>query len=241
MNDDEHFAAFLCGTFFCYYAGNMRELQLGREDRVLYVTDINMGVMVVDAHLSGKKLFRNWETFMQGPETGAAETLTVTDLFSGFYGVQAITNPESWYLGDINTSGKSQFGLLIDEDLNMAVVGQESKGVDIVKLAQPEISFVKKEENEFKFTEIRRISPSGIREDAPNDNPHDYPDEVYIMALLPGGIAQNTSHPDKVYCDAWSLTLAHAPMVPWYNRNQVTTYMKKLELVRQSDNPVARH
>ncbi|NIO63441.1 MAG: hypothetical protein GTN53_06240, partial [Candidatus Aminicenantes bacterium] len=238
-----------------YYAGNMREMQLGREDRVLYVTDINMGVMVVDAHLTGRKLFRNWETFMKGPETGAAatggeeaETLTIIDLFSGFYGVHAISNPESWYLGDINTTGKSQFGLLIDEDLNMAVVGQQSKGVDIVKLAQPEITFVKKEENAFMFTEVRRMSPSGTLEDELddndndnynyNDNPEKYPDEVYIMALLPGDIAKKTGEPTIVYCDAWSLNSAHAPMIPWYNQNQVKTYMKKVALVRQSDNPL---
>ncbi|MFC2146617.1 DUF6531 domain-containing protein, partial [Acidobacteriota bacterium] len=228
-----------------YYAGNMREMQLGREDRVLYVTDINMGVMVLDAHLSGKKLFRNWETFIQGSSsdpgsntTQGDEVVKIADLFSGFYGVQALSNPESWYLGDINTSGKSQFGLLIDEDLNMAVVGQQTKGVDVVKLAQPEITFVKKDENEFKFTEVRRMSPSGTREDDPNDNPLDYPDEVYLMALLPGGIAQNSADETIVYCDVWSLTGAHAPMIPWNNENEVKTYMKKVKLERQSDNPL---
>jgi hypothetical protein len=145
-------------------------MKLGREDRVLYVTDLNMGVMVLDAHLSGKKLFANWETFMQGPgsdpdpnTTPGDETIKIADLFSGFYGARYLSNPLDWYLGDINTSGKSQFGLLIDEDLNMAVVGQESKGLDVMKLAQPEITIVKKGENEFEmqFTEVRRMSPSG--------------------------------------------------------------------------------
>jgi hypothetical protein len=223
--------------------GNIRELELVREDRVLYVTDINVGVMVVDAHLTGRKLFKKWENFMNMEDTttaaGANEIVKIADLFSGFYGVQTLDNPDLWYLGDINTSGKSEFGLLIDEDLNMAVVGQMDKGVDIVKLGQPEITFVKKEGNEFRFTEVRRMSPSGIREDdLLDDNPFDYPDEVYIMALLPGGIAQNTNTPNKVYCDAWSLNSAHAQMIPWSNPNQVKTYMEKVELVRQSDNPL---
>ena len=34
-----------------YYAGNIRDMKLGREVRVLYVTDINMGVMVGKAAL----------------------------------------------------------------------------------------------------------------------------------------------------------------------------------------------
>ena len=60
------------------------------------------------------------------------------------------------------------------------------------------------------------------------------------MGIFPGGIAKNivTGVDDKtVYCEIWSLNSSQAPLVPWDN-SKVKTYIKKLNLYRQSDNPV---
>ena len=142
---------------------------------------------------------------------------------------------EERYLGDIHTSGHSQFGLTIDPDLHLAIVGQADKGVDVIKLDNPEIKFVYKNP-QGTYREVTKICPSGIKA---ADNPANYPDEIFVMGILPGGIARKISGVDDktAYCELWALNSAQAPMIPWDN-SKIKTYIKKLELYRQSDNPV---
>jgi hypothetical protein len=85
-------------------------------------------------------------------------------------------------LSVINTSGASRFGLTIDEDLNIAYVGQLSSGIDVVKLGNPKLKLVYKDGDNYR--EVEKIAPLGLRS---NENPQSYPHEIHIMAILPAG------------------------------------------------------
>jgi RHS repeat-associated protein len=185
-------------------AVNMRDLEISKEDQVLYATDMQKGLVLLDMSISGKNIYSK--------------------------------SSQERYLGNIHTSGHSQFGLIIDEDLNTAYVGQQDKGVDVIKLGNPEIKFVYKT-REGTYREVTKICPSGIKS---ADNPAHYPGEIYeiyVMGIFPGGIASNVSGDDKtVYCELWSLNSSQAPVIPWDN-SKIKTFIKKLGLTRQSDNP----
>ncbi len=182
------------------YAQYIGEMAISKEDRVLYAADMQKGLILLDANLSGEY----WDA----------------------------KNQDKMFLGNIATSGASRFGIVIDEQLNTAYVGQADKGMDIIKLANPELKFVYKEGGVFK--EVAKISPSGLKD---TDNTPHYPGEIYVMALLPGGIAKNDNVDDKkAICELWALNSYGAPVVPWDN-SKVKTYIKSLELYRQSDNP----
>jgi len=187
------------------YAMNIRDMEMSAEDQVLYATDMQKGLVLLDMSISGKDIYAK--------------------------------SSKERYLGDIHTSGHSQFGLIIDEELKTAYVGQEDKGIDVIKLANPEIKFVYKTP-QGTYSEVTKICPSGIKA---ADNPDHYPDEIYAMGIFPGGIAGKVSGDDKtIYCELWSLNSDKAPIIPWDNddnNNKIKTYIKKLGLTRQSDNP----
>ncbi len=112
------------------YASNIRDMEISSEDQVLYVTDMNQDLILLDMRISG------------------------TDITS--------KSSEERYLGNIRTSGNSQYGLTIDPDLKLAVVGQADKGVDVIKLGNPEIKFVYKTP-EGTFREVSKICPNQLQ------------------------------------------------------------------------------
>ncbi|MCP4148614.1 MAG: RHS repeat protein, partial [bacterium] len=145
---------------------------------------------------------------------------------------------ENRILARIATTGSSQFGLTIDEELNTAYIGQMEKGLDIVKLANPEVKFVYKDGDSYR--EVEKIAPL---ETLARDNPVDefsgqrYPGEIYVMALLPGEIGLITDVEEgKRFVEAtlWSLNKQGQPIIPW--NEESNTYIKGLKLYRQSDN-----
>ncbi|MGD2086465.1 MAG: hypothetical protein PVH61_09810 [Candidatus Aminicenantes bacterium] len=87
-------------------------LELVEDYWVLYATDMQKGLVLLDMSISGKNIYSK--------------------------------SSEERYLGNIQTSGHSQFGLIIDEELKTAYVGQQDKGVDVIKLGNPEVKFVYK-------------------------------------------------------------------------------------------------
>ncbi|NIN34178.1 MAG: hypothetical protein GTO60_03360, partial [Gammaproteobacteria bacterium] len=150
---------------------------------------------------------------------------------------------EDRVLGTIDTSGKSQFGITIDEDLNVAYVGQLEKGVDMVKLANPEVKFVYLDSDTGIYHEVEKAAAMELRE---RDNPADpvtgkkLPGEIYVMAVLPGDIGLKSDMEDgKFFVEAvlWSLNKYHHPIISWDDGSGVKSYFKKLKLYRQSDNP----
>jgi RHS repeat-associated protein len=191
------------------YIGDIR---LSEKDRLLYVADNNLGLVVLDMSFNGHTLDRS------GDETDRV-------------------------LGTIDTSGKSQFGITIDEDLNVAYVGQLEKGVDMVKLANPEVKFVYLDSETGIYHEVEKIAPMGLRE---RDNPADpvtgkkLPGEIYVMAVLPGDTGLKSDVEDgKFFVEAvlWGLNKYHHPIISWDDGSGVKSYFKKLKLYRQSDNP----
>jgi hypothetical protein len=62
---------------------------------------------------------------------------------------------------------------------------------------------------------VSKICPSGIKV---VDNPANYPDEIYVMGVFPGGIAKTVSGDDKtIYCELWALNSSRAPLISWDN------------------------
>jgi len=143
---------------------------------------------------------------------------------------------EKRILGRVHTSGASHFGLVIDEDLNMAYVGQFERGIDVVKLANPELKLVYLKDG--KYIEVGKIGPSGVK---PADK-LSYPDEVYVLGLFPGRMAQTLEvdgfkGDNIVSCRMWGLNPVKAKMTPWDSGN-TKTYIEDLGLYRQSDDPL---
>jgi RHS repeat-associated protein len=119
--------------------------------------------------------------------------------------------------------GTSRFGLVVDTELNLAYVGKATQGVDIIKLDNPQLKLVYKEGEVYK--EVVQIAPSGIK---PADNPQMYPDTIYVMAFLPGGIG------NTVKADLWALNDEGVPINNWGDK--IRAY-EELILTRQSDDP----
>jgi hypothetical protein len=92
------------------YASEIRDMEISAGDQVLYVTDMQQDLVLLDMSISGNNINSK--------------------------------SPGERYLGAIHTSGYSQYGLTIDADLKLAVVGQADKGVAVIKLGNPEIKFV---------------------------------------------------------------------------------------------------
>ena len=175
----------------------VKDMLLDEKNRTLYLTDQNLGLVLVDMNLWGSTL----------------------------------ESEENRILAAIATTGSAYFGLAIDSDLNLAYVGQFEKGIDIVKLANPEVKLVYKDGDQYKEVEI--IAPSGIKD---ADNPDNYPDEIYLMGLLPGSIARSGSEDEKkVICKFFAQNSEDYYIVPWFD-DKVKTYMDDVELFRQSDN-----
>ncbi len=139
-------------------------------------------------------------------------------------------------LAVIQTSGSSRFGLAIDEELHTAYVGQMDKGVDIIKLANPELKFVYFDGGIYR--EAERIAPVEL---LAGDNPADkYPGEIHVMALLPGGAGiKNDLDPENgsfyVTASLWSLNKQNRPIIPW--DPQQKTFIRELKLYRFSNDP----
>ncbi|MCP5054733.1 MAG: hypothetical protein GY940_46640, partial [bacterium] len=159
------------------------------------------------------------------------QVLYVTDVHRGLVLIDAsfagaYMDPgtqETRILATIETSGSSHLGLTIDKDLNIAYVGQNGKGVDVIKLGNPSLKFVYKDETDGTYKEVRKVGPYGLKE---ADNPDKYPEEIYVMALIPGGIGTS------IKADVFSLNALGAPMVPW--SDEVNTSLRNIELTRQS-------
>jgi hypothetical protein len=164
------------------YAANMRDMEMSTGDQVLYVTDMQQGLVLLDMSISGENINSK--------------------------------SPEERYLGGIHTSGYSEYGLTIDPDLKLAVVGQADKGVDVIKLGNPEIKLVYLDQ-QGKYRDVQLIAPSGL---APEDIPINpetnlpYSNTVYVMAILPGGIGQT------ITAELWAQNFETMPIHEWDER-----------------------
>lgn len=129
-------------------------------------------------------------------------------------------------VGIISTNGSARFGLVIDEELNLAYVGNMDRGIEALKLGNPEVRIVSDIDNDGIFEDVEGICPSGI---SPDDNPSKLPDTIYVMAFLPGGAGSS------VKGEVWSVNNEDEPIISWSDK--VKSYIDDLVLTRQSENP----
>jgi hypothetical protein len=136
------------------------------------------------------------------------QTLALTDLGLGFalldMKFSQAADPDvknrDRILQTVQTAGSTQKGLLLDKELNIAYVGQEDRGVDVIKVGNPRVKFVYKitDGSEVRYEEVIRIVPEGVKDAHNNLN---FPAEIYVMAYLPAG-GENLA----VKADVWSLS-----------------------------------
>jgi RHS repeat-associated protein len=120
----------------------------------------------------------------------------------------------------------------VDTDLNIAYVGSvdsyQREGVNALRLDNHMIRLVYKNQ-EGNYVEVNRIKPVGDKSES------NYPDTVYIMALLPGGVGPETK------ADLWSINSDGGHMPPaTIGTDKLNTYIKGIPLHRKSDVPTSR-
>ncbi|MCP4214577.1 MAG: RHS repeat protein, partial [bacterium] len=126
-------------------------------------------------------------------------------------------------LSVIKQSNPTGCTLTVDTDLNLAYVGRGTKGMDVLKLGNPELKFVYLEDGVYK--ELEKAAPSGIKS---ADNPQKYPDIVYVKTHIPGGLV-----PDGILkVDLHSLNAEGFYLPP--AGDKVNTHILNLELTRSA-------
>ncbi len=128
---------------------------------------------------------------------------------------------------EIDTGESANRGLLVDKELNLVYTGKPDKGLHVVRTGKPTVMFVKKDGDD--YIEVERIAPDGtLKEDNPGDMPH----KIYVMAILPGKVAE------KVVAEVRSLTAEGANVIP-FKKDDLRTFHDEIELKRVSDDPLS--
>ncbi|MCP4217762.1 MAG: hypothetical protein GY765_24185, partial [bacterium] len=129
----------------------------------------------------------------------------------------------------VKTADNSQRGMVVDAALGIAYVGQQDKGLDIIRIANPKIKFYYLDNNTYK--EAQKIAPAGLDE---ADNPPDpdtgetYPSQIFLRVNLPGGIGKT------INAELRALNAAKGPMVPW---DDAVDTIETIPMTRKSDHP----
>ncbi|MCP4215586.1 MAG: hypothetical protein GY765_13110, partial [bacterium] len=130
----------------------------------------------------------------------------------------------------VQTADNSQRGMVVDSALGIAYVGQQDKGLDIIRISNPKIMFIYVDTNN-AAREVQKIAPSGLD---PADNPPDpvtgesHPSRIYLKVNLPGGIGKT------INAKLCALNAQKGPMVMW--ADDVNT-VETIPMTRRSDNP----
>jgi RHS repeat-associated protein len=188
-------------------AGGMLDMDMDQDKKTLAVTDWNNGLVLLDMAFTREDFSK---------DLGKTDT------------------SQDRVIAKVHTSGSSRTGLVWEKDLNIAYVGQEGKGVDVVLLEIPIIRLVYLHNNQ--YMDVPKIAPLGLEDD---DNPVDpvtgvkSPSTVYAMASLPGGIGKTIKAVIR------PLNYAASPIVKWDDslvKTEEEVTMTRLSDDRKSDN-----
>jgi RHS repeat-associated protein len=173
------------GAFVLGDAGGLGDMFFSGESRKLYVCDISQGVYVLD---------------LKNPIGFGADANHdgVDDRVSAV----------------IQTRVAARYGLVVDERLQMLYVGDVNRGIESVKMGNPQIRIVVKDAAG-EYIDVPLLQPFGL-ETADYSLP---PQNIYVMAYLPQAAAAT-----QVQAELWSLNAEGAPLVPWQQgANEVPT------------------
>ncbi|MCP4115200.1 MAG: hypothetical protein GY737_07270, partial [Desulfobacteraceae bacterium] len=108
----------------------IHDIEVDAEDRVLYFTDSNLGLVTMDITFS-------WD-----------------DAF--------VDSSRDRILGIVAVIGSANQGLVIDKELNIAYVGKWERGLEAVKLGNPTMRLVWKDDTG-QYHPVTQIAPTGIK------------------------------------------------------------------------------
>ena len=177
------------GAFVLSDAGGLGDMFFSRESRKLYVCDLSQGVYVLD---------------LKNPIGFGAD--------ANYDGVDDRVSAV------IQTRVAARYGLVVDEKLQMLYVGDVDRGIESVKMGNPQVRIVVKNAAG-EYIDVPLLQPWGLEK--PTDYGTDYPAlrDIYVMAYLPQAAAAT-----QVQAELWSLNAEGAPLVPWQQgANKVST------------------
>ncbi|MCP4217510.1 MAG: RHS repeat protein, partial [bacterium] len=164
--------------------------------------------------------------------SSGAGLITMDAAFSRDDDIQVDTGGDR-ILSIVKTANAAGKGLAVNTDLDIAYVGKGNKGLDVVKLRNPEIRFMYLDATN-EYREIDKIAPSGLKE---TDNPISpltgevRPHIIYLKVNLPGGMGA------EVKARLQALNEERAPVFPWGEKVKTddTVLLRRMSDNRDAD------
>jgi hypothetical protein len=179
-------------------AGGLGDMFFSKTAQKLYLCDLNQGVYMLDFKAPfGFTLDQNGD--------GQDDRIAAT----------------------IKTGAATRYGLAVDENLQLLYAGDLERGVQSVKMANPQVRIMVMGDDG-KYRDEPSLQPWGLES---GDYTPGYPPnkDIYIMVYLPRIAAQPGM---QVMAELWSLNVAGAPLVAWQQEaNAAATHITPRDLI----------
>ncbi|HPB56703.1 MAG TPA: DUF6531 domain-containing protein, partial [Candidatus Aminicenantes bacterium] len=174
-------------------SGGLSEISFSAKSRKLYLTDSSAGLYVVDlSHPQGFAIDKD--------QDGIDDRI----------------------VGTVLTKGDARYGLVVDEKLNLAYVGDLARGVESLRLGDPKVMIVADADQNGIFEEVQTLVPEGLTAGS------SLPSKFYVLSYLPPAAGE------EVTAIVEAVNSSGEPLVPWKGENLAKSRLPEVKLIRQN-------